>query len=258
MRYKTYLILLAFLAILIWVNFKSPAFINAVKPRATDFLELPFKAVTKAFGSLYSLATYKNRYEDKIAVLETRLAAVTKTAVQAKELLSENERLRGMLALKNRFASKVIAAQTIARDQSSWNTFIIIDKGKKSGIQQDMSVIKPDGLIGRVYDAGNNTAKVILIDNPNSKMAVTIQRTREQGIMVGIGGGYCKMLYLSYETQAQAGDLVIASELGNLSIKGYLLGEIVRIVKDSKSLYASAIIRPASNLFKIEEVLCVE
>jgi len=257
-RYKTYLILLAFLAILIWVNFKSPAFINAIKSRVTDFMELPFKATTRAFGGLYNLATFRNRYEDRIAVLETRLAVVTKTAVQAKELLSENERLRAMLALRNRFASKVIAAEVIARDQSNWNTFVIIDKGRRNGILPDMSVIKPDGLIGRVYDAGNNTAKVILIDNPNSKMAVTIQRTREQGIMVGIGAGLCKMLYLSYETQAQLGDLVIASELGNLSIKGYLLGEIVKIVKDSKSLYASAVIRPASNLFKIEEVLCVE
>jgi rod shape-determining protein MreC len=257
-RYKTYLVLLALLLVLIWVNFKNPSSINAVKPRVTDFLELPFKAATKAFGGLYDLATLRNRYEDRILALEGRLSAMTKSAIQAKELLSENERLRAMLGLRTRFASRIIAAQVIARDQSGWNTFIIIDKGKKDGILPDMPVIKPDGLIGRVYDAGNSTAKVILIDNPNSKMAVTIQRTREQGVMVGMGAGFCKMLYLSYETQAQTGDPVIASELGNLSVKGYLVGEIVKVIKDPKSLYASAVIRPASNLFKLEEVLCVE
>lgn len=258
MRYKNYLILLAFIGFLIWVNFKSPAFINAVRPKITDFLEFPFKVATKSTAGLYNLATFKNRYEDRISVLETRLAAVTKAAVQMRELLSENERLRSLLALRGRFAVKNIAAEVIARDQSSWNTFVIIGKGRKSGITPDMPVVKPDGLVGRVYEAGERTSKVILIDNPNSKVAVTIQRTREQAIMFGIGSGYCKLMYLSCETDARPGDQVIASELGDLAIKGFLIGEIVKVVKSPKSLYANAIVRPSSNLFKIEEVLCVE
>jgi rod shape-determining protein MreC len=257
-RYKTYLILLAILAILIWVHFKHPAFINTVKPKITDVMELPFKATTRAFGGLYNLATFKNRYEERISDLEVRLAAVTKTAVQMKELLSENERLRNLLALKGRMNVKSIAAETIARDRSSWNTFIIIDKGARDGIIPDMPVLKPDGLVGRVYEVGDNVSKVILIDNPNSKVAATIQRTREQGIVVGIGSGYCKLMYLSYETEARPGDQVIASELGNIAIKGFLIGEIVKVSKDAKSLYASAVVKPSSNLFKIEEVLCVK
>ncbi|MBI4335616.1 MAG: rod shape-determining protein MreC, partial [Candidatus Omnitrophica bacterium] len=75
---------------------------------------------------------------------------------------------------------------------------------------------------------------------------------------IGLGTGLCRLIYLACDTEARPGDVVTASEQSSLPTKGVLIGEIIRILKDKDSLYASAVVRPSSNLFKIEEVLCVE
>lgn len=258
MRYKTYLTLAVLLILLIWFNFARPSFINKIRPRIIDFMEFPLRVSNNTVRALYNLATFQNRYEEKISMLEKKIATLTKTDVQMKELLGENERLRSLLSFKNRLAAKGIAAQVIARDQSNWDTFIIIDKGRVDGITPNMSVAKDDGLVGRVFEVGTNTAKVMLLDNPNSKLSAAVQRSREQGILVGLGRGECKLIYLSYDTEVRPGDVVITSELSSLSTKGILIGEVTKVLKDAHSLYASAVVKPSSNLFKIEEVLCIE
>jgi len=123
---------------------------------------------------------------------------------------------------------------------------------------QNMPVAKNEGLVGRVFEVGEGISKVILIDNPNSKIGAVVQRTREQGILIGIGRGLCKLIYLSYDTGVKPGDIIIAAKLSSLSSKGILIGEVIKVLKDEHSLYTSAVVRPSSNLFKIEEVLCIE
>jgi rod shape-determining protein MreC len=255
---KTYLILAGLLALLFFLNLAKPSFINRIRPRIIDFMEFPLKAVTVSTRTLYNFATFQNRYEKRISMLEGEIAVLKNRAVQTKEVLSENERFRSLLSFKSRLASKAIAAEVIARDQSSWDAFIIIDKGKRDGMRTGMSVATSYGLIGRVFEVGQGTAKIILIDNPNSKIGAIAQRTREQGVLVGIGGGLCKLTYLSCDTGLRRGDVIIARQMSDLSTKGILIGEVIKVFKEAHSLYASAVIKPASNLFKIEEVVCIE
>ncbi|MDD5450037.1 MAG: rod shape-determining protein MreC [Candidatus Omnitrophica bacterium] len=221
-------------------------------------MEFSLKAATRSARGIYNLAAFKNRYEKKIAFLEEQAGQLKKTAVQMKEAAEENERLRRLLAFKNSLAAGAIAAEVIGRDQSSWDTFIIIDKGRKEGIVQNMSVSKNDGLVGKVYETGEGVSKVMLIDNPNSKIGAVVQRTREQGILTGMGHGLCKLIYLSYDTGIKPGDVVIAAKSGGLASNGILIGEVVKVSKDVRSLYSTAVVRPSSNLFKIEEVICTE
>lgn len=255
---KTYLILAALVALLIWFQIARPSVINRIRPRIVDLAKFPLKIATKSIRGFYNLATFQNRYEKEIALLENKIALLTRAAVESREVLEENQRLRSLLAFKGRLPSKGIAAEVIARDPSSWDSFIIIDKGKRDGITPDMLIAKGEGLIGRVLEVGQDTSKVMLIDNPNSKIAATVQRTREQGVLVGLGGGFCKIIYLAYDTEAKPGDIILTSESSHASVKGIVIGEITKVLRTPRSLYISALVKPSSNLFKVEEVLCIE
>ncbi|MCX5716691.1 MAG: rod shape-determining protein MreC [Candidatus Omnitrophica bacterium] len=208
--------------------------------------------------ALYNLSTPRNVYEQKIGQLNKRVAALTNAAVLAKETSDENQRLKQLLDFKNKLPQKSIAAEVIARNPSSWESFVIIDKGKQNGIDVNAAVAKSDGLIGRVFEAGEDTAKVMLIDSPGSRLGVTVQRTREQGILAGIGAGMCRITYLPYDTQAKPGDIIVTSELSGVCVKGMMIGRITKVAKGPASLYANAIVKPSSDLFRIEEVLCIE
>lgn len=259
MRYKkTYLILAALLVVIIWIQIVNPSFVNRIRPAITDLAEFPLKIATKVVKGVYNLAASKNRYEKKIAALEKDIALLKKETVATKEILEENQRLRALLLFRAKLPSNAIAAEVIGRDPSSWDSFIIIDKGNSDGVKPNMAIAKSEGLVGEVFEAGENTAKVMLIDNPNSKVGAVIQRTREQGMLIGLGGGLCKIIYLSYDTDAKPGDIVVTGESSSKYLKGILIGEVTAVLKNSNSLYASAIVKPSCNLFKVEEVLCME
>lgn len=255
---KTYLVLFLLAGLLLWFVLSKPSFAYKARPHIVDLFKLPLKAVTKGTDLVYHLSIFQNRYEERIEVLEKRIAVLTKMAVEKKELVEENQRLRGLLSFKSRLPAKSIAAEVIGRSSTNLETFIIIDKGRSDGITPNMTAAKNEGLIGRILEAGNSTAKVMLIDDPNSRVGAIIQRTREQGMLIGLGGGLCKIIYLSDTTDVKPGDIVVTSEQASISQKGMLIGEVERVVKSPQSLYTSAIVRPYSNLFKIEEVLCIE
>lgn len=255
---KTYLILVVLLALLISCQAIRPPFAVNFKTGIVDLAKFPFRVFTKTARGVYNFATFKNRYEKRIAILEKRIELLMKDTAARQEIFTENQRLRGLLSFKSRQPPKTIAAEVIARDPASLESFIIIDKGQRDGIALNMSVARPEGFIGRVFEAGASTAKVMLIDNPNSRIAAAIQRTREQGILVGSGRGLCKLIYLSYDTDAKAGDIVVVNALKNMPPEGLLIGEVTKVLRQASSLYASAVVKPSCNLFKVEEVLCVE
>jgi len=129
---------------------------------------------------------------------------------------------------------------------------------KKDGIFKDMAVVSSQGLVGRVREVGKTFGKVMLINDVNSKVACLLQRTREQGLLVGTPEGRCKLIYLSLEDDIAKGDTVITSGTGSIYPKGMLIGEVVYVAKERGRLYKYAIVKPYAELSKIEEVLCIK
>ena len=76
-------------------------------------------------------------------------------------------------------------AKVIAKDSGRWFDVFSINRGTLSGVEVGMAVINEDGLIGRVYEAGLNYAKVMTIIDSRSAVACLIQRTRDNGVMKG-------------------------------------------------------------------------
>ena len=80
----------------------------------------------------------------------------------AKEATLENERLQTLLEAQDRYESlDPIFARVIARSPGQWFETFSINRGKNDGVTAGMAVVNGDGLIGRVYEAGNNYAKVV-------------------------------------------------------------------------------------------------
>ncbi len=255
---KTYLTLLAFFAFCIWFQVTKPALVNNIKPAIVDLIKFPLVVSTRAAGAIYGFATLQNNYEKRIQTLEKKVVLLKRAAIGSKEVMEENERLRSLLVFKKRINHKSVAAQIIGKGSSGLESYCIIDKGYADGIVPNMTVAKEEGLLGRVIEAGRGVSKVMLIDDPNSKIGIIIQRTREQGVLIGAGDGMCKIAYLACNSDIKQGDIVITSELSSILPKGMLVGEIDKIFNTPHSLYVSAIVRPSCDLFKIEEVLCIE
>jgi rod shape-determining protein MreC len=126
-----------------------------------------------------------------------------------------------------------------------------------------MAVINEDGLIGRVYEAGMDYAKIIAVIDPRSSTACLIQRTRDNGVMKGqiaanAQDSSCKMYYVPSVNDIVPGDEVITSGLDGLYPKGLVVGTVREVSRQSDTSDQYVVITPAVDFQRIEEVLVLQ
>lgn len=195
---------------------------------------------------------------DENKLLRDQNEILARRVEEAKLLVNENDRLKELLGFRKILPYTTIPAQVIGRDPTNWSNSIIIDKGATSGIRVNKSVISTRGLVGRVLELGQHSAKVLLITDPNSKVGVLIQRNGQGGILVGRPDGKCKMLYIALDSDVQPKDKILTAGFGAIYPKGILVGEVVKVEREPGRLYKCAIVRPAEDMAKLEEVLCIK
>ena len=174
-----------------------------------------------------------------------------------REINLENARLRGLLNFKQKSPWRLVAARVVARSPDSWSSSVILDKGRYNGIKPGMVVISPAGLVGTVIESAQDSAKVLLVNDPNQGVSSIIQRSRQEGLVSGTLGTNLIMRYLPDDADIAVGDLVVTSELSQLYPKGILVGRVVNLGKEFSGLNRYALVKPAVDLANIEEVLVI-
>lgn len=173
------------------------------------------------------------------------------------ELYLENMRLQKILSLKQKSSYKVIAARVIARSPDSWSSIIITDKGANQGIKRGMAAIGYPGLLGRVIEATAFTSKIMLINDPNLSISGIVQRSRQEGLVSGTLGNRLIMRYLTEESDVKIQDVIVSSGLSEIYPKGLVIGTVVDLGEEFSGLSRYALIKPAVDLYNVEEVLII-
>lgn len=218
--------------------------------------KVPFKAATVFFNIFSQKLTFttlasQNKY------LTQKLSKLEFNTTRLNELSKENERLRNLLAFKNNSTYQAEAAEVIGQDPNLFSRIIIIDKGLNRNLRPDMAVVTFSGIVGRLIEVGSQVSKVMLITDPNSRISARIQRTREEGLLVGTLGANCRLRYLSLDSDLKIGDEVVTSG-GEVYPKGILIGTVIAVGQETDSLSLYTMVKPAVKFSQLEEVLCLE
>jgi rod shape-determining protein MreC len=179
---------------------------------------------------------------------------------EVREIAIENKRLLRLLDLKQSLPPSVkhsVAARVIGRSPLSWNRVFLIDKGSRDGVKLHMPVLSGHALAGKIVEAGPSVSKVLLLTDPNARVAVLLQRTRQQGVLYGVGNE-CRIKYLSVDAAVQRGDVVETAGFGDFFPKGLRVGTVDRVWKEPGQIYQVAAVRPLAEFDRTEEVLCVD
>jgi len=135
-----------------------------------------------------------------------------------------------------------------------------IDLGRNDGVNKNMPVITPDGLIGRVQEAGANRSRVTLIGDPQCRVPAVVDKPgRDTGILGPgeasvIDDAIVELTYLSRNSQAIPGQKVYTSGLGGIFPQGIPIGTIIETNSVSYGLYLQARVKLFGNMRELEEV----
>jgi len=180
--------------------------------------------------------------------------------IDLEEMKNRLQRLEALLAFSEEIPYQTISARVIGKSPISSNSTLLIDKGSVDGIRQYQGVIDHVGVIGRIIGVSNNSAKVQMIVDKNCSVAVLNQRTRDNGLIRGLGftTSFLQMDFVYYRSHVEIGDVIITSGLDDVFPKGLLIGSVKRYDKTGSGLFYKRIeIEPAAQFNRVEEVLIV-
>lgn len=189
--------------------------------------------------------------------LTARVEELEGKLVEMGELKKENERLRGLLEFKKESPFKTIPVRVIGRDLAPWRKTILIDKGSSNGIKKRMALVNAQGLVGRVIEVGPFTARAILLLDPESRVSVLFQESRDLAVAEGDGSSWLHGTHINRESLVKVGDRVLTSGLGGVYPKGIAVGTVEMVGTEKEGLELFASVRPFVQFSKLEEVLCI-
>lgn len=254
-----FFLVLGFVSILLFIDSKgylSSAYekTKTITAPASLFFSQFSSNASSFFSSIFKLINLQKenaQLREEVNKLKTELA-------QLAEVKKENENLKKLLGFVSANNYNYEAAEVIAYDPSNIRGMITLNKGKKQGVLPGMAVISEGFLIGRIYDASDNTSKVMLITDPESVIPVTLKSGSANGIVRGAIGLGLLLEKVPQDEKVSVGDTVISSGLGGDLPRGLILGQIEKVNKQDNSLFVSASLRPAANFNNLFRVLIIK
>lgn len=222
--------------LLVLSQFNPPAF-AALRSAATEVTapaSTAGAAVVRGIASVpETIATYF-RVHNENAALRAEVARTREALTQARIIVRDNRRLRGLLQLREATPDTVATARIVSSSASSTRRFGILNAGRWQGVRPGMPVRGPDGLIGRIVEAGPNSARVLLTIDAES--VIPVQRIGDglAALAAGRGDGLLDIRSVgTTNARLKPGDRFITSGIGGLYTPGVLVAHVLKPGADS-------------------------
>lgn len=190
--------------------------------------------------------------------LKEELAQARLEVQNAHQTWEENERLKGLLNLKEKTGYDQIAARVIARDSSIWFNTITIDRGSSSGIALNMPVVTAGGIVGRVIALSPWTAQVMMLSDEKAAAGAIVGQLGGSGALGSVKGlgenGLIEMRYVSGLEKVEVGDYVLTTGQDGIYPPGLSVGEVVQVKHGTATQPHQILIKPGAKLDQLEEV----
>lgn len=215
-------------------------------------------------GTMTSIDSVRNLWTGYVALrdvqaeneaLRRELQTLQVQLQQERAEAQRTDRFRQLLELRQRSGLKTVASEVIAGPATLEFRDMTIDKGSSDGVAQDMAIISPAGVVGRVILTSPRASRVQMLIDRNAAAGAMIERTRAQGIVVG-QGEVLRMEYVPGTADVKQGDLVVTSGIDKIYPKGFVIGT-VDVVNRGPGTYHDITVRPAVDFSRLEEVLVV-
>ncbi len=177
----------------------------------------------------YFNAAAKNRK------MQRELAAARTALIKGKADADENRRLKRLLKMVERLPETVTTARLVSSTGASSRRYAIIAAGLADGVEPGQVVRTSEGLVGRVVQAGQGSARVLMIVDGGNIVPVKRVPDGVPALAYGIGDGRIDLRPLAggQGNVFRVGDVFVTSGTGGVYQPGIPVAIGVRYNRDS-------------------------
>ena len=155
-----------------------------------------------------------------------RLQAIEQRAQQDNLRVQELQQLVNFVGRSQK--APLLTARVLAGANGYFGHSLLIDAGNLNGIREGYAVHSASGLIGRIINTTDNTARVLLLSDAESRVPVAIGDNMYHGVLVGAGSELPRLLFTPEHAEIKEGDQVITSGAAGMLAAGLRVGHISR------------------------------
>ncbi len=171
---------------------------------------------------------------------EARIARVR--LAEAEAVKAENRRLKALLGLQEEEVKPVAYARLIGSSSSSTRRLAFLSVGRAEGVTPGMPVRSPLGLVGRVLEVGQHSARVLLLTDGASMIPVRRIKDDVVAFVEGRADGGLRVRLINLGINPlKKGDVFVTSGAGGIFRPGIAVAVVDHTTKDG------AIALPLSN-----------
>jgi rod shape-determining protein MreC len=242
-------------AILLALSILAPTRFETVRGAALDITGPVAGGLQEVAATVEGIFTGAGNYwnaANQNGELKRERDAMRRQILQARAIVQENRELKAVLQLRERQRDTVAVGRLVGSSLSSPRRFAILSAGSSDGVRIGMPVRSPDGLVGRVIDAGSLASRILLVSDRANIVPARLLRGGIPVIAQGRGDGTIDIRPLEVgRNPFRRGDIIITSGTGGLYPP---LVPIARVVKlDDDGAVAMPLADPANTSFAIVE-----
>ena len=224
-----FMVVLLFATFLLW-RIDSPRverfraqLVDKVMP-SFDWALVP---VTKVVGMFENFQSYNRIYEQN-QELKRELRQMKAWKEAALQLEQENAKLLDLNNVRLDARLSYVTGVVLADSGSPFRQSVILNIGARDGILDGWAATDGLGLVGRIAGVGEQTSRVILLTDSNSRIPVTIQPSGQAALMAGENSSVPLLEFIESPNKVRAGDRVVSSGDGGVFPPGLLVGHVVQ------------------------------
>lgn len=144
------------------------------------------------------------------------------------QLEQENAKLRDLNNVRMSPGLTWITGVVMADSGNAFRQTVLLNVGRRDGLRDGWAATDGLGLVGRVSGLGQRSARVLLLTDTNSRVAVTVQPSGQRAILAGDNTARPLLTLLEAPEAARPGDRVVTSGDAGVLPAGLVVGELAQ------------------------------
>jgi rod shape-determining protein MreC len=125
----------------------------------------------------------------------------------------------------------------ISNNLSSFKNRLVINKGIKDGLKNEMGVISSDGIVGIINSTSKNYSSIMSILNIEMKINAKVKRTEHFGTLEwdGFDTRHLTLNDISETAKIKVGDSIITGGMSLIFPEGINIGTVSKIISQNET-----------------------
>lgn len=227
-----YLLLVLMAFMLLMLGKAEVALIERARTMAMDALAPVLSVIRQPVDAVHALVRgfddilYLRSENARLREENARLLAWREAAARYER---ENARLRNLLRVTGEPVTTFVSASVVGESASTFYRTMLLNAGAREGVAKGQAAVAAEGLAGRVMEAGQRSARVLLVTDLNSRIPVMLEQTRTRAILAGDNTDMPRLEYLPSSAQVSPGDRIITSGHGGGVPAGIPVGAVASV-----------------------------